>query len=134
MKNGLLRLSGSCCETITRATEGRAAILPGLPSFPQCFFRPLRSRLLDDRFRHLWSFVLAMAVNLRAAKLLRTHRCLITLGAQAIQANHQVNSPRMNRRLAARRAQIASDQLRRLVPAVKRETLRRTLCDHLLAA
>ena len=45
-------------------------IITRLPSFLQCFFRPFRARLSDDQFRHLWSFVLALVVNLRAAKLL----------------------------------------------------------------
>ena len=45
-------------------------IISRLPSFLQCFFRSFRSRLSDDQFRHLWSFVLALVVNLRAAKLL----------------------------------------------------------------
>lgn len=70
MKNGLPRLSGWCCDTATRATEGRSVMIPGLPSFLQCFFRPLKSKLSEDQFRHLWSFVLALVVNLRAAKLL----------------------------------------------------------------
>lgn len=45
-------------------------IISRLPSFLQCFFRPLHKKLSDDQFRHLWSFVLALVVNLRAAKLL----------------------------------------------------------------
>ena len=50
--------------------EGRAVIISRLPSFLQCFFHPFHKRLSDDQFRHLWSFVLALVVNLRAAKLL----------------------------------------------------------------
>ena len=68
------------------------------------------------------------------AHLLLTHRCLNVIGAQAKRANHQVNLPPMNQRLAALRARIATDQIRRLVPGVKHEKLRRTLCDQLLAA
>jgi SRSO17 transposase len=70
MKNGLPRLGGLYCHTTTCATEGRTVIISRLPSFLQCFFRPLRKNLSDDQFRHLWSFVLALVVNLRAAKLL----------------------------------------------------------------
>src|SRR5205809_2871944 len=70
MKNGLPRLGGLFCRKVTRATEGRAVIISRLASFLQCFFRPFRRRLSDDQFRHLWSFVLALVVNLRAAKLL----------------------------------------------------------------
>ena len=70
MKNGLPTLGGLYCHKITRATEGRAVIISRLPSFLQCFFRPFRNQLSDDQFRHLWSFVLALVVNLRAAKLL----------------------------------------------------------------
>ena len=50
--------------------EGRAVIITHLPSFLQRFFRPLRKKLSEDQFRHLWSFVLALVVNLRPAKLL----------------------------------------------------------------
>lgn len=70
MKNGLPRLGGLFLTQITRATEGRAVIISRLPSSLQCFFRPLRCKLSCDQFRHLWSLVLALAVNLRAAKLL----------------------------------------------------------------
>lgn len=45
-------------------------IISRLPSFLQRFFRPFRDQLSDDQVRHLWSFVLALVVNLRAAKLL----------------------------------------------------------------
>jgi len=45
-------------------------ILSRLPSFLQRFFRPFRTALSDDQFRHLWCLVLGLAVNLRAAKLL----------------------------------------------------------------
>ena len=45
-------------------------IISRLPSSLQGFFRPSRSGLSGDQFRHLWSLVLALAVNLRAAKLL----------------------------------------------------------------
>jgi SRSO17 transposase len=50
--------------------EGRAVIISRLPSFLQRFFRPFHKHLSDDQFRHLWSFVLALVVNLRPAKLL----------------------------------------------------------------
>ena len=45
-------------------------ILSRLPSLLQCFFRPFRTALSDDQFRHLWCLVLGLAVNLRTAKLL----------------------------------------------------------------
>lgn len=45
-------------------------ILSRLPSFLQRFFRPFRTRLSEDQFRHLWCLTLGLAVNLRAAKLL----------------------------------------------------------------
>src|SRR5688572_29211395 len=70
MKNGLPRLGGLYLTQVTRATEGRAVIISRLPSSLQCFFRPLGSKVSRDQFRHLWSLVLALAVNLRAAKLL----------------------------------------------------------------
>jgi len=55
---------------VTRATEGRVVIITRLPSFLQRFFAPIRRQLTNDQFRHLWSLVLALVVNLRAAKLL----------------------------------------------------------------
>jgi SRSO17 transposase len=70
MKNGLPRLGGVVCLNVTRATEGRAVIITRLPSFLQCFFAPVRRELSDHQFRHLWSLVLGLVVNLRAAKLL----------------------------------------------------------------
>ena len=45
-------------------------IITRLPSFLQRFFTPFRKSLSHDQFRHLWSFVLGLVVNLRAAKLL----------------------------------------------------------------
>jgi SRSO17 transposase len=44
-------------------------IIERLPSFVQRFFSPMRPRLSKPQFAHLWSLVLAVAVNLRAAKL-----------------------------------------------------------------
>jgi SRSO17 transposase len=44
-------------------------IIERLPSFLQRFFLPMRSRLSKPQFGHLWSLVLAVVVNLRAAKL-----------------------------------------------------------------
>src|SRR5688500_3093272 len=49
--------------------EGRAGIIERLPSFLQGFFRPLKVALSKPQFRHLWSLVLALAVDPRAAKL-----------------------------------------------------------------
>ena len=54
----------------TQATEGRAVIIHHLPSFLQPFFRPIQSNLSAAQFPHLWSLVLALAINLKAAKLL----------------------------------------------------------------
>lgn len=54
-------------------------IITRLPSFLQCFFRSFRNQLSEDQFRHLWSFVLALVVNLRAAKLL--HLCNLSPAA-----------------------------------------------------
>ena len=68
------------------------------------------------------------------AHLLLTHRCLNGVGAQATKANQKVQMPPMNQRLAGLRAEIAKDQIRRLVPGARHEKLRRTLYDHLLAA
>ena len=45
-------------------------IIDRLPPFTQCFFRSFKDRLSRRQYRHLWSLVLAMVVNLRAAKLL----------------------------------------------------------------
>jgi len=44
-------------------------ILTRLPSFVQPFFSPARPLLSRRQFAHLWSLVLAVVVNLRAAKL-----------------------------------------------------------------
>jgi SRSO17 transposase len=54
----------------TTAMEGRAVIIDRVPSFLQGFFRPLKGRLSKPQFPHLWSLVLALAVDLRAAKLM----------------------------------------------------------------
>ena len=45
-------------------------IIDHLPSFLQGFFRPFKSTLSKPQFRHLWSLVLALSFDLRAAKLL----------------------------------------------------------------
>ena len=45
-------------------------ILSRLPSSLQRFFRPFRTALSEDHFRHFWCLVLGLVVNLRAAKLL----------------------------------------------------------------
>ena len=44
-------------------------IIERLPSFLQRYFSPMRSRLSGPQFAHLWGLVLAVVVNLRAAKL-----------------------------------------------------------------
>jgi SRSO17 transposase len=69
MKNGLPRLGGVVDLNFTTATEGRAVIINHLPWFAQRFFHPFESRLSKPQFAHLWSLVLAMVLNLRAAKL-----------------------------------------------------------------
>src|SRR2546423_648383 len=69
MKNGLPRLGGVVDANFTTATEGRAVIIERLPSFAQRFFHPFESSLSKPQFTHLWSLVLGMVVNLRAAKL-----------------------------------------------------------------
>lgn len=51
-------------------------IIHHLPSFLQPFFQPMKSKLSAAQFPHLWSLVLAIAINLKAAKLL--HLCAIT--------------------------------------------------------
>ena len=68
------------------------------------------------------------------AHLLLTHRSLHAIGAQATQANRQVEMPSMNQCLAALRAEIARDQIRGIVKGAKHEKLRKKLYDHLLAA
>jgi hypothetical protein len=68
MKNGLPRLGGVSLN-FTQATEGRAVIISHLPSFAQGFFRPFEPELSKPQFTHLWSLVLGIVLNLRAAKL-----------------------------------------------------------------
>jgi SRSO17 transposase len=68
MKNGLPRLGGVALN-FTQATEGRAVIISHLPSFAQRFFHPFQAELSRPQFAHLWSLVLGMVLNLRAAKL-----------------------------------------------------------------
>jgi SRSO17 transposase len=50
--------------------EGRAVIIDHLPSFVQRFFSSMAARVSRPQFSHLWSMVLAVVINLRAAKLL----------------------------------------------------------------
>lgn len=69
MKNGLPRLGGVGLN-FTTATEGRAVIISRLPSFAQRFFRPFEPQLSKPQFAHLWSLVLGVVINLRAAKLI----------------------------------------------------------------
>lgn len=45
-------------------------IIDRLPPFAKRFFLPFQSSLSGRQFAHLWSLVLAVAVNLRAAKLI----------------------------------------------------------------
>jgi SRSO17 transposase len=54
----------------TFAMEGRAVIINRLPSFVQRFFSPMQEKVSKPQFSHLWSLVLAVVVNLRAAKLI----------------------------------------------------------------
>jgi len=68
------------------------------------------------------------------AHVLLTHRSLEQAGAKAIKPNQQVEMPPMNQRLAALRAEVAKDQIRRLLRGGKHERLRQKLYDHLLAA
>src|SRR5947209_1778922 len=68
MKNGPSRLGGVGLN-FTRATEGRAVIIDRLPPFTQRFFRPFEPSLSKPQFTHLWSLVLGVVLNLRAAKL-----------------------------------------------------------------
>ena len=44
-------------------------IIDRLPSLLQGFFRPLKGQLSKPQFPHLWSLVLALAVDVRSAKL-----------------------------------------------------------------
>jgi SRSO17 transposase len=81
MKNGLPRLGGVALN-FTRATEGRAVIISQLPSFAQRFFRRSQAKLSRPRFTHLWSLVLGIVLNLRAAKL-------VHLSALAPQGGHR---------------------------------------------
>lgn len=85
MKNSLPRLGGLFVEPKTQATEGRAVIIIRLPSFLQGFFHPFRSSFSDAQFRHLWSLVLALAVNLRAAKLLHLSKLTPAAGHRTRQ-------------------------------------------------
>jgi len=44
-------------------------IISRLPTFAQRFFRPFEPQLSKPQFAHLWSLVLGIVINLRAAKL-----------------------------------------------------------------
>ena len=68
------------------------------------------------------------------AHLLLTHRAINALGAKAAKANRQVELPSMNQRLANLRAEVAKDQIRKLIRGAEHEKLRKKLYDHLLAA
>ena len=68
------------------------------------------------------------------AHLLLTHRGLEALGAKARKPNMQVTLPPMSKRLAALRADVARDQIERLVKGEQHAGLRQKLCDYLLAA
>jgi len=81
MKNGLPKLGGVDLN-FTTATEGRAVIINHLPSFAQRFFHSFETSLSKPQFTHLWSLVLGIVVNLRAAKL-------IHLSAVAPQGGHR---------------------------------------------
>src|SRR5215203_1669050 len=65
--------------------EGRAVILTHLPSFVQPFFSPVRPLLSKPQFAHLWGLVLAVVVNLRAAKL-------VHLSAAAPRHGHRTSA------------------------------------------
>jgi SRSO17 transposase len=68
------------------------------------------------------------------AHLLLTHRSLERLGAKARKQNKQVTLPPMSTRLADLRAEVARDQIERLVPGEQHVKLRQKLCEQLLAA
>ena len=68
------------------------------------------------------------------AHLLLTHRSLEALGAKARKQNKQVTLPPMSTRFAALRAEVARDQIERLVPGEQHAKLRQKLCEQLLAA
>jgi hypothetical protein len=54
----------------TFSQQGFAMIIDVCPRSVQQFLRAWRSQLSDAQFRHLWTIVLAIAVNPRAAKLI----------------------------------------------------------------
>lgn len=68
------------------------------------------------------------------AHLLLTHRSLDALGAKAKEGHKQVTLPPMSTRLADLRAQVARDQIQRLMKGEQHAGLRQKLCDYLLAA
>lgn len=68
------------------------------------------------------------------AHLLLTHRGLEALGAKARKPNEQVTPPPMSTRLQTLRAEVARDQIKRLVPGEQYARLRQKLCEQLLAA
>jgi len=63
-----------------------------------------------------------------------THRSLEALGAKAKKPNQQVTPPPMSNRLRTLRAEIARDQIERLVPGEQHAQLRQRLHEYLLAA
>src|SRR2546425_3054429 len=71
---GWVLLSGN----FTGATEGRAVIIDRLPPSLQRFFSAVRGGLSKPQSGHLWGLVLAVAVNLRQAKLV--HLSALTPG------------------------------------------------------
>ena len=68
------------------------------------------------------------------AHLLLTHRSLEALGVKARKPNKQVTLPPTSTRLQTLRADIARDQIERLVPKEQHANLRQKLCEQLLAA
>lgn len=55
-------------------------IISHLPSFAQRFFRPFKPQLSKPQFAHLWSLVLGIVINLRAAKLVHLSALAPTAG------------------------------------------------------
>src|SRR2546425_2971350 len=84
---GWVLLSGN----FTGATEGRAVIIDRLPPSLQRFFSAMRGRLSKPQSAHLWGLVLAVAVNLRQAKLV--HLSAPTPGGGARPSRGPVPSP-----------------------------------------
>src|SRR2546425_3615250 len=85
---GWVLLSGN----FTGATEGRAVIIDRLPPSLQRFFSAMRGRLSKPQSAHLWGLVLAVAVNLRQAKLV--HLSALTPGGGHRTSRGSFLSPR----------------------------------------